>query len=238
MVTERKEPTVSSVLSARENGVSKPARKPISPQPQVIEQKVSSSGLWAALLVALIALAAAIFSYWQLMQTQDLLKNQQTSLKSQQQRIVELENQLALSDDESAQSLVAVSAKLKEANSEIRKLWGVSYDTNRKAIKANKTAIDSQSKRQQTLDKALQAQQTTVNSGNQRLSEQELLMRTLRERVDEQSNNVKSAAAAASDNQKRIAGNEEAIKAFDVFRRTVSRDLLQIKQQIQSPVAR
>ena len=238
MVTERKEPTVSSVLSARENGVSKPARKPISPQPQVIEQKVSSSGLWAALLVALIALAAALFSYWQLMQTQDLLKNQQTSLKSQQQRIVELENQLALSDDESAQSLVAVSAKLKEANSEIRKLWGVSYDTNRKAIKANKTAIDSQSKRQQTLDKALQAQQTTVNSGNQRLSEQELLMRTLRERVDEQSNNVKSAAAAASDNQKRIAGNEEAIKAFDVFRRTVSRDLLQIKQQIQSPVAR
>ena len=238
MVTERKEPTVSSVLSARENGVSKPARKPISPQPQVIEQKVSSSGLWAALLVALIALAAALFSYWQLMQTQDLLKDQQTSLKSQQQRIVELENQLALSDDESAQSLVAVSAKLKEANSEIRKLWGVSYDTNRKAIKANKTAIDSQSKRQQTLDKALQAQQTTVNSGNQRLSEQELLMRTLRERVDEQSNNVKSAAAAASDNQKRIAGNEEAIKAFDVFRRTVSRDLLQIKQQIQSPVAR
>ena len=238
MVTERKEPTVSSVLSARENGVSKPARKPISPQPQVIEQKVSSSGLWAALLVALIALAAALFSYWQLMQTQDLLKDQQTSLKSQQQRIVELENQLALSDDESAQSLVAVSAKLKEANSEIRKLWGVSYDTNRKAIKANKTAIDSQSKRQQTLDKALQAQQTKVNSGNQRLSEQELLMRTLRERVDEQSNNVKSAAAAASDNQKRIAGNEEAIKAFDVFRRTVSRDLLQIKQQIQSPVAR
>ena len=238
MVNERKEPTVSSVLSARENGVSKPARKPISPQPQVIEQKVSLSGLWAALLVALIAVAAAIFSYWQLMQTQGLLKDQQTSLKSQQQRIVELENQLALSDDESAQSLVAVSAKLKEANSEIRKLWGVSYDTNRKAIKANKTAIDSQSKRQQTLDKALQAQQTTVNSGNQRLSEQELLMRTLRERVDEQSNNVKSAAAAASDNQKRIAGNEEAIKAFDVFRRTVSRDLLQIKQTLKAPASR
>ena len=165
MGTERKEPTVSSVLGPKNDAVSQPPRRPINPQPQVMEKKAASPILWASLLLALIALGAAVSSFWQLMQAQVVLQEQQASLQNQQQRIAELEKQLALSDDESAQSLVSVSAKLKEANSEIRKLWGVAYDTNRKAIKANKTAIASQSKKQQTLDKALQSQQAIVNSG-------------------------------------------------------------------------
>ena len=235
MVTERKEPTVSSVLSSKDDVASKPSRRPISPQPQVIEKKISSINTWIALLLAAIAVGIAGMGYIQLMQAQVTLQEQRTQLKNQQGRIVELENQLALSDDESAQSLVAISARLKEANSEIRKLWGVSYDTNRKAIKANKTDIASHTKNYQTLNKTLQTQQMTLNNNDQRLSEQELLIRTLRERLDEQ---IKSLKLDVTDNAKRTGSNEEAIKAFDIFRRSVSRDLLQIKQQLKPSVAR
>ena len=235
MVTERKEPTVSSVISSKDGVASKPSRRPISPQPQIIEKKISSASTWIALVIAVIAFGIAGTSYIQLMQAQGALQEQRAQLKNQQGRIIELENQLALSDDESAQSLVAISAKLKEANSEIRKLWGVSYDTNRKAIKANKTDIDSQAKNYQTLDKTLQAQQMTSSNHDQRLSEQGLLISTLRERLDEQ---VKSLRLDVTDNIRRTESNEEAVKAFDIFRRSVSRDLLQIKQQLKPSAAR
>ena len=231
MVTERKEPTVSSVLSSKDDVASKPSRRPISPQPQITEKKISSTSTWIALLLAVIAVGIAGMSYVKLIQAQAILQEQRAQLKNQQGRIVELENQLALSGDESAQSLVAISAKLKEANSEIRKLWGVSYDSNRKAIAANKADITSQAKNYQALDKTLKAQQATLNNNDRRLSEQELLMRTLRERLDEQLKEV-------ANNTKRTESNEEAIKAFDIFRGSVSRDLLQIKQQLKPPVAR
>jgi hypothetical protein len=57
-------------------------------------------------------------------------------------------------------------------------------------------------------------------------------MRTLRERVDEQGESIKSGSNAVVDIKKRVKNNEEAVGAFDIFRRSVSRDLLQIKQQV------
>lgn len=228
MVTERKEPIVSSVLDSQEEPASKRVRTPVNPYPQVITKKTSSPWVWVALLFALIAAGAAGFSYWQLIQIQAILQTQQG-------RVAGLENRLSLSDDESAQSLVAVSAQLKQANEEIRKLWGVSYSTNRKAISENKAAITSQEKNHQKLSEALRAQQSLLESSSQALSEQGLLIRTLRERVDEQGNNLQLVAASTTDFEQRTKDNEEAIEAFDVFRRSVSRDLLQIKQQVAKP---
>ena len=78
MVTERKEPTVSSVLSSKDDVASKPSRRPISPQPQVIEKKISSISTWIALLLAAIAVGIAGMGYIQLMQAQVTLQEQRT----------------------------------------------------------------------------------------------------------------------------------------------------------------
>jgi uncharacterized protein HemX len=240
MVIQRKEPTVSSVLTSKEEQTTKHSHAPINRHPRVVAKKSSSSWVWLAILLALIAASIAGFSYWQLMQAQIMLQDQQMRLQNQQGRIAELENRLALSDDESTQSLVAVSTKLKEVSSEIKKLWGVSYDTNRKAITENKAAITSQEQNYQALKKTLETQQTALNNNDQRLLEQGLLMNTLRERVDEQGESLKSESSAVVEIKKRVKNNEEAVVAFDIFRQSVSRDLLQIKQQLNSkpPVAR
>src|SRR5690625_6143823 len=56
-------------------------------------------------------------------------------------RITDVERRLDVTYDESVGSIEAVQAKLQWADSEIRKLWGVSYDTNRGNITANREQI-------------------------------------------------------------------------------------------------
>jgi len=256
MVNQRKEPTVSSVLTSNEDLADGRSRRSKTggdrTQPQVVVQKTSSFWVFLALLIALAAAGAAGYSYWLLMQAQ-------VSLGAQQARIAQLEQRLSLSDDESSQSLTAVSAKVKESESEIRKLWGVAHDTNRKAIATNKKATDTnkkalasvQTKRIAPLSKQVKTQQASLTAltGNVKavkgsVAEQELLIQSLRERVAEQNQSVKRVVAdgqrinkkidALGGVDKRIKTNEEAIAAFDAFRRTVSRDLLQLKQRANS----
>src|SRR5690606_25375675 len=78
-----------------------------------------------AFLLAITGLGLAGYAYWQLLESQ---KTTEAALV----RIADLESRLALTGDESEASMAALQAKLKWADSEIRKLWGVAYDTNRK----------------------------------------------------------------------------------------------------------
>lgn len=103
-------------------------------------------------------------------------------------------------------------------------------------------------------DQSLKSQSTSIAATSQRIQEQDILLQSVREKLSTQEVAVKAATDAASkvdslsarvDNNsavatkltatvnsvdKRVKTNEEAITAFDAFRRTVSRDLLQLKQ--------
>src|SRR5690606_10123498 len=83
---------------------------------------------------ALLGVGLGGFFGWKLTQAQ-------VQLQQADNRIAELEGKLSMTSDQSSQSLTQVDAKLKWVDSEIRKLWGVSNDTNRKAIAANKNNI-------------------------------------------------------------------------------------------------
>ena len=122
-----------------------------SSTPVVKERVVVKSKASPFLFLLLLVVAGfSGFTYWQLLESNKLLV-------VAGERITELEGQLALTDDESTASLTAVQAKLKWADSEIRKLWGVSYDTNKKAIAKNKSNIDSLTGRVTRLKKDLPA---------------------------------------------------------------------------------
>lgn len=108
----------------------------------------SSGGNNTGLIIITLALALLLgaMGYWVAGQFNQVYGQfdrvtQQFELLSQ--RVKTLEGKLDLSNDTMSSSDAAVRATLKEHGSEIRKLWGVSYDTNRKAIKANKTALTS-----------------------------------------------------------------------------------------------
>jgi chromosome segregation ATPase len=263
MVSERKEPTVSSVLNSKEELADRRARASLqhrsavaaraanAPRPTV--QSNSSSGfVWFTFLITLIAVSGAAYALWQLQVTEKVIKDQSL-------RIVQLENKLALSDDSATQSLASVSAKVRELNaksveseSEVAKLWA--------ARKVNNTAIaDSENKiaalektitKTATLNKIVNEIKASVDelkslkaalaSTAQTVTEQDLLLQSVRERVanntqslqsltQQQSKNT-SAVTKINDIDKRVKNTEGAITSFDAFRRTVNSDLLQLKQ--------
>ena len=181
-----------------------------------------------ALLVALVSATAAAYLYWQVGQTQ-------YKLAAYEQRITQMEGQLAMTGDESEASMAAVQAKLKWADSEIRKLWGVSHDRNRKAIESNtenlaavkKSLADlsaSLKKQADTLAKQVSAQQTVVqelkNAGLRNTTQVQMMVDQL-----DQLENLQLELG------KRIKNTEQAMESVDAFRRTVNRDILQLQQR-------
>ncbi len=248
-MNERREPTISAYSPSKEDS-SRPQGSQAggkSPRPQ---QKRSSANSPAArpvvtksrmapfaFLVALIAVGASGFSYWQLMNAQKLLA-------SADLRIAALESKFEMSDDETTASAQTMQAKLKWADSEIRKLWGVAYDTNRKAIESNKSSI---AKAAQVANSAKSTVDAKVKKLTQSLGGEISLVSEL---VDAQQNTMTAIETQnqqlTRDNQtlvdklnildsnrkeleRRIQTNEHAIEAIDAFRRNVNQQLLQIQ---------
>lgn len=264
-MSERKEPTVSSVLNAKEELSDRRAQgarqrttqastkaRPKASKQVVVESQYSPGFAWLTFFMTLMAVVVAGYAVWELKTTAQIMKGQSL-------RIVQLENQLALSDDSANQSLTTVSAKVRELNvkaakaeSEIDKLWAT-RNVNRTAIADADKKISSLQKTQKTVTQlattldgveksvsALNPLKASLASTLQSVGEQELLLQSTRERVSMQGDSLKSLSAQVKKNtaaskrvsgiDKRVNNTEEAITSFDAFRRTVNRDLLQLKQ--------
>jgi chromosome segregation ATPase len=203
-------------------------------------------------MVTLLAVAGGAYALWQLDQTQQVMKSQSV-------RIAQLEDKLALSDDSATQSLTSIGAKVRELNiksvkvtTEIDKLWAT-RNVNRNAIAASDKKIAVIEKKQGQLTKLkttitdvnkkvadLLPIKTSAESTAQRVTEQDLLLQSVRERVANHSESLKtlsskadagaSALSKVNGIDKRLKSTEEAMTSIDAFRRTVNRDLLQLKQ--------
>ena len=170
-------------------------------------------------------------------------------LQQAEARIADLEGRLSVTSDESSQSLTQVDAKLKWVDSEIRKLWGISNDVNRKAIAANKENIASLAKELAAAKKDASEANATAASLNTQLAankaavddaiakidsavlsiaEQGKRLQDFTEQVDRVDGQLSSLQAL----QQKVRTNEEAIAAIDAYRRTINRDILELKQRI------
>ena len=160
--------------------------------------------LWFTLLIALSGILAGGYGIWQQMRLQQITGEQQV-------RIIELEQQLSVTDNASTQSLAALTANLNDldqraklALAEVDKLWAT-RNVNRKAIDEIQSEVDNIQRDVQSkistaqkkvtaakaeADKALAAVQTKLNRAittlRQQNSEQELLLQSLREQLAEQ----------------------------------------------------
>lgn len=235
MVSERKEPTISAIkpeqdeIARHRQRHHKTARTPAAAVRHAQPVVVGSRLALLALFLAMGAVAVAGYAYWQMMSAQ-------VQLQSAELRIAELEGRLELSDDESAQSVTALQAKLKWADSEIRKLWGVSYDRNRKAIEANKKAIASANGTTKKVQQSIKGQAADlklindlIEAQQNALSQGEKSQRQLQSQIQSLTDRLQKLADLEASLKSRIATNEEAIEAIDAFRRSVNRDLLQLK---------
>jgi chromosome segregation ATPase len=246
---ERREPTLSSSSTPIPDRDETPVRRAATesrarPSPNYPPPSTSSTSPLAiiALLIALGGVGLGGYFGWQLTQAQ-------TQLAAADARILELENRLSASSDESSQSLTQVDAKLRWADSEIRKLWGVAHDTNRKAIAANTEKIGELSKDMAAVKKDTAAAKTAASGLQSQLASSKTAMDAAIAKVDgavsntaalskrlqdltEQLDRTEAQLASLRGIEQKVRTNEEAIAAIDAYRRTINRDILAIKQQL------
>jgi len=170
-----------------------------STEPVAENTRQASSGggggiAWLALL-AVVALGA--LGYWQAMQWEaqrlEAAERDAANLKQAEQRIALLEGRLSNTDDSLNESGVALKVQLKEVNSEIRKLWGVSNDRNKKRLNEHKKRLDG-------LAKQLTAAETAIQSATKTTSTMQTQLATLKKQAAEQ--------------KKALAGQVDSVKAL------------------------
>lgn len=249
MVQDRREPSFSAIKPERDEIASHQNRlnkRPAGPSRPANSRpaKAKRSGMAVfAFLLALVGIGTASFSVWQLQESQK-------ALAASNGRIAELEARLNLTSTESDQSVTKIHEKLDWADSEIRKLWGVAHDTNRKAIATNKSDVQTVSKVANTAaadakkaNQLASSHQSTLSTLQTRTGEQQLVLTRATEEIDaleqrlrevtDQANALGSQVDELQNSlAPRVATNEEAIEAIDAFRRSANRDIQQLKDRI------
>ncbi|WP_045858211.1 hypothetical protein [Teredinibacter purpureus] len=239
-MNDRKEPTLNPIRPEQDEIVrhrqrSTPPKASAKVHTPVRPVIVKSPLAPIAFMLAIAGVGLAGFSYWQLVQTQQ-------TLSAADARIVALEGQLQLTGDESSASVTALQAKLKWADSEIRKLWGVSYDRNKKDIAENKQQIAVLKNGAKSVDSKIQTalKNTTaeINLINDLLDSQQSAMSGVESKALSQTTQVQALTdkirlleKTEADLKRRISTNEEAIQAIDAFRRSVNQQLLQLNTE-------
>lgn len=244
---ERKEPTLSGIVAERDDHhepvASGGRSSPSAAEPQVVHE---SSGPGFVAVFALLLAVAGIGGSGYLAY---MLTESQKDLVAAENRITDLEARLNLNSSESNETVDEIRDKLEWADSEIRKLWGVSYDTNRKSITANKDALAASKRTLTAVEKDAAAAKAAAASLKRdmdgqlaalkkQLADATAAMATLTssadrieslsldvERIMQQMPGLRGLAT-------RVKTNEEAIAAIDAYRRSINRDILQLKQQL------
>ncbi|WP_066963201.1 hypothetical protein [Microbulbifer sp. Q7] len=236
---QRREPTFdgSSASSMDPQIANSPAagRPRHAPPPPPAAESSSGGGssflAIVALLLGLAGVGGAGFLYTQWQDTR-------VQLVDAEARIVQLEKRFEMSGEESAASVEVLNAKVKENASEIRKLWGVSYDTNRKSIAANKATADAAKKDVAALSSKIKSFESSLKKVSALESDiaklKESTVSASRETKDKVASLERQLSSVRADLTARVGANEEAVQSIDSYRRTVNKDLVQLRDAIRS----
>ncbi|HEY8385285.1 MAG TPA: hypothetical protein VIK82_03600 [Porticoccaceae bacterium] len=224
----------------------KPTREKAPRQPR-------SGTSWLGVL-SLVALVVVAGFAWQ----------QSRVLADLNARFSQLSARIESTDESLNQSGAALGLKIKEQEeklaehwTEIRKLWGVSYDTNRKAIAANTEALEAQKAALSTLqanlkkaETSLAALQKSMDTVSKQAAEASQSVSTIRgstlgtaAQLEELQQKVTALSSTLTttnngvnqlrtDLTRRVADNEQALKAMDSYRAQINQQLSQLRQQI------
>lgn len=191
-----------------------------------------------ALVVAVVGVLGAAFLGFQLMELQ--AKSAKDSA-----RIAQLESQLDVTSTNSTQSVGALQINLQKVDSDLKRLADTvkknnsdngdklsSLNKSLETVKANASALKAEAEnlKQDSLAHKANFEEVAASFGSveKNIAAQSKKISDVSASVNVLVNQVKSAEALAS----RITKTEEAIDSIDDNRRSINKDLLQIKQQL------
>ena len=173
-----------------------------------LEQSQSKPNLVSVyVLIIMIVFLSAGAVYW-LWQQNKQLRDEIYGARSQ---IQNLDHQLIAADISANEQGQTIEETLKTHNSEIRKLWGVAYDRNRKTIAANKTTIEALEKKLASMEsseieqsKVIASQAASLKSQQAEYNKLAPNISSLDSTVEKVDSVVKSLARVQEDNTKQL----------------------------------
>lgn len=224
----------------------RPAAKP---QVQVVQAKTNMP---LVILVTLLFAGLSAVSGWLVMQLLSAQEAQKTTLAAvavAEEKILALETRLSSSDEDSSLSSAAIKVMLKEQDGEIRKLWDLANKKNRNGIASNAKLAKAGSKQASankgavaTLSSNLKksAGEITANSaaisglegkvGSQATAQAKALKTQQADITAQMAELKKSVTGAPAAIEKRIADNEQGIKAMDSTRLQLNKKMAKVEK--------
>jgi chromosome segregation ATPase len=213
---------------------------------EVPDTAVSGGGSKTLLLVMgvimLLLGAWAGFLHMQLQATAKTLENYEL-------RVADLEQRLSVTDESLNESGVAMKVKIREMDSEIRKLWDNVWKKSKQTFAEHKALLAKQAKN-------IQSNQQVVSSLKQQLSSNDDVITTLQEQlvatqtmrkqlesnqqqllsqqrnIENTADKVNRVTTTTTKLDKRVKSTEEWIESINGFRRQVNRDIDTLKQSV------
>jgi chromosome segregation ATPase len=202
-------------------------------------------------LILAVLVAGLVIAGWFIANQHQLLTAEKQSLEAAESRIAVLEDRLRVTDETLMVSEEDTQEKIGFWESEIRKLWAVSNDRNRKWIKDNETAL---AKLQKTLndiqagnreltavvgrhETAVQQQQAIIDQLTSMEISIQQLANTQRDIVDKVNAASQSVASLNAGLTSRVSENEQAVASIDAYRVQVNTRLANIERRLDSLVA-
>ena len=193
-----------------------------------------SNGL--TLLTLLIAIAASGAAYYLFEQN----RAAETLAVQTEARIAALEAQLANTGDEMSQSDAAVRVRLKELDTEVRKLWDNVWKKSKVLLDEHTLNIKNLTTRTSSLGKGQTKANKQLVELNAELMRYAASLDEINETVEESQASAKQSAALQDklpklsqkmdNHEQRIKANEEWVESINAFRQQVNKQLTIINQ--------
>ncbi|MFT6052886.1 MAG: chromosome segregation ATPase [Halioglobus sp.] len=202
----------------------------------------ASAGIWSSLFITVALVVAAVACAWA-WQLQEALQQSSFAMEKADQRISDLEDRLADTDEGLSQNTAAMAVKISESQSEIRKLWDDRKKTNPKILKLTGDAANARRKiaAAEKSMTATQSQLSVVSTDVAKLKsvagELDRLMTSAKsnqaevERVADDLNRINLEYAKID---KRVKDNEEWLASVNAFRGQVNSALTRMQADIRA----
>lgn len=199
-------------------------------------------------LILAVLVAGVVIAGWFIANQHQLLTTEKKALDDAEGRIVQLEERLMMTDQVMSESETDTKQKIGFWEDEIRKLWAVSNERNRKWIKDNEAAL---AKIVKTLDaieasnrelgnavgrheSAFKQQQAIIDQLTSMEISIQQLASTQRDIVDKVNASSQTVASLQAGLMNRVRDNEQAVAAIDAYRIQVNTRLTNIERRLDS----
>ena len=199
-------------------------------------------------LILAVLVAGVVVAGWFIANQHQLLTAEKKALDAAESRIALLEERLRMTDETLIDAEKDTDEQIGFWETEIRKLWAVSNERNRKWIKDNEAALAKLTKTLTAIETSNRDLGTAVGRHEAAFKQQQAIIdqltgmeisiqqlaTTQRDIVDKVNSASQSVASLNAGLAGRVAENEQAVAAIDAYRVQVNTRLADIERKINS----